>query len=383
MLIERTRRVYEHSLKGMPFSFMVGGMVVAGLESARGSIDLIWWWAALAVLTLLRHNHARRVLRQGVDRNNAAVQSMWFTTAACFEGLTWGLSFLLVALSIGDRATVFMGCAVAGISVAALTTMAASRHAFPAFLTGLSVPVLITLGLVDRSEGISVGAMIVLFGLNLVLAYMHAHSVSAAEIRMQFKQQAAVSALAEANHRIEVMSRTDALTGLANRREFDERLEVEWLRSERSGEPLGLVMIDIDWFKDFNDAGGHPAGDEALRRVGIALRAAIHRPSDLAARMGGEEFVVLLPATEYRGALEGAEQIRATIERLKLPRPDRRGPVLTVSVGAASMTASKGSHSGPLLEAADRALYLAKADGRNRVRGYNHLGSAEGLDQAG
>lgn len=368
LLIERTRRVYEQSLRGMPFSFMVGGMVVAGLESARGSIDLIWWWAALAVLTLFRHNHARRVLSGPITEANAAKLSAWFTFGVGFEGLMWGVSFMLVAVSIGDRATVFMGCAVAGISVAALTTMAAGRAAFPVFLGCLALPVLVTLGLLDREEGASVGAMVVLFGLNLMLAYLHSHAADTAEIKMQFDQQAAVNALAKANHRIEVLSRTDALTGLANRREFDERLEIEWLRSERSGEPVGLVMLDIDKFKAYNDAGGHPAGDECLRRVAAAMRSAVHRPSDLVARFGGEEFVVLLPGTDAAGALEVAEQLRSAIESLGLPRPDRQSAVVTVSAGASASVARKPNRSGTLTEAADRAMYLAKSQGRNRAR---------------
>lgn len=367
----------------MPFSFMVGGMVVAGLESARGSMDLIWWWAALAILTLLRHNHARRVLRNGITEDNAKNLSAWFTAGAAVEGLMWGISFLLVAYSIGGQATVFMGCAVAGISVAALTTMSAGRFAFPAFLAGIALPVLITLSTAIHADGASVGAMVVLFGLNLALAYLHSHAANTAEIRMQFEQRATVKALAEANHRIEVMSRTDALTGLANRREFDDRLEIEWLRSERGGEPLGMVMLDIDWFKAFNDAGGHPAGDECLRRVAMAMRATVHRPSDLVARFGGEEFVVLLPGTDAAGALGVAQQLRATIERLGLPRPDARGGVVTVSAGSASMRAGDSKHSGSLIEAADRAMYRAKSEGRNRSCSLPEHEQTLGLDQAG
>lgn len=383
MLIERTRRVYEQSLKGMPFSFMVGGMVVAGLESAHGSIDLIWWWAALAVLTLLRHNHARRVLRTGINEHNAAKLSAWFTAGAGVEGLMWGVSFLLVAYSIGGQAMVFMGCAVAGISVAALTTMSAGRFAFPVFLAGISVPVLLTMSTAVHGDGASVGAMVVLFGLNLALANLHLHAANTAEIHMQFEQRATVKALAEANHRIEVMSRTDALTGLANRREFDDRLEIEWLRSERGGEPVGMVMLDIDWFKAFNDAGGHPAGDECLRRVAMAMRATVHRPSDLVARFGGEEFVVLLPGTSEAGALEVAEQIRSAIERLELARPDTRGSVVTLSAGAASMIASQAEGSASLIEAADRAMYLAKSRGRNRSCSLSEDSHTIHLEQAG
>ncbi len=368
LLVARTRRLYEQSLRGMPFSFMIGGMVVAGLESARGSVDLIWWWAALAVLTLVRHNHARRVLCHPITPANARSLSAWFNVGAAAEGLMWGVSFLIVALFIGGRATVFMGCAVAGICVAALTTMAPGRIAFPAFLACLSAPVLATLILTQQGEGSSVGAMVVLFGLNLGLAYTHAHGASTSEIRLQFDQQNAVDALARANRRIEMLSRTDGLTGLANRREFDERLEIEWIRSQRSRQPLGLVMLDIDRFKQFNDAGGHRAGDDCLKQVARIIRAAIARPGDLVARFGGEEFVVLLPNTSEEGALAVAETIRRAVEDARLPRPDTSDQGVTLSAGAAAIAATPDLDATSLIETADRALYLAKAQGRNRAR---------------
>jgi diguanylate cyclase (GGDEF)-like protein len=383
LLIERTRRVYENSLRGMPFSFMVGGLVVAGLETARGSTDLIGWWAALAVLTLVRHNHARRAIANRAFQSRPESLSAWFTVGAALEGLMWGVSFLLVAQSSGGTATVFMGCALAGLSVAALTSMASGRLAFPAYLGGMFIPVLGSLVVMGEAHGASIGAMAILFALNLFLAFLHAHAADTAELKLKFEQQATVRALAEANRRIEIMSRTDALTGLANRREFDERLEIEWLRSERTGSPLGLILLDIDRFKEYNDAGGHPAGDECLRRVSAALRSAVHRPSDLVARFGGEEFAVLLPEGDSQGVQAVAEHIRQTVESLALPRPvgpEKETPssgatgvrainrIVTLSAGAASVRASEvAGGSAMLVELADAAMYDAKQGGRNRV----------------
>jgi diguanylate cyclase (GGDEF)-like protein len=261
--------------------------------------------------------------------------------------------------------------------------MASGRLAFPAYLGGMFIPVLGSLIVMGQAHGASIGAMAILFALNLFLAFLHAHAADTAELKLKFEQQATVRALAEANRRIEIMSRTDALTGLANRREFDERLEIEWLRSERTGSPLGLILLDIDRFKEYNDAGGHPAGDECLRRVSAALRSSVHRPSDLVARFGGEEFAVLLPEADSQGVLAVAEHIRHQIESLGLPRPcsgaqetplpdasmeRRTDRIVTLSAGAASVRASEVvGGSAMLVELSDAAMYDAKQNGRNRV----------------
>jgi diguanylate cyclase (GGDEF)-like protein len=172
--------------------------------------------------------------------------------------------------------------------------------------------------------------------------------------------------LAERNARLARLATEDPLTGVANRRRFDAQLPVEVARAQREQRPLVLLMIDIDRFKEYNDRRGHPAGDECLIRVAQALAAQLHRPSDLVARIGGEEFAVLLPNTEAGGAGEHAERIRAAVESLALAHPG--GGVVTVSIGVA-VTSGLAGPQGPdeLLAFADRALYRAKDAGRNLV----------------
>jgi diguanylate cyclase (GGDEF)-like protein/PAS domain S-box-containing protein len=174
--------------------------------------------------------------------------------------------------------------------------------------------------------------------------------------------------LAEANRQLEVLAAQDALTGLANRRTFDEALSREYRRSLRERSHLGLVMIDVDRFKSLNDRYGHPVGDECLRRVSGAIASVLRRSSDLAARYGGEEFAVLLPGTDETGTSAVAEQIRLTIMALAIEHADSPDHVMTVSVGVAAL-ASNGPDGGfeSLVQAADRALYAAKDSGRNTV----------------
>jgi diguanylate cyclase (GGDEF)-like protein len=175
--------------------------------------------------------------------------------------------------------------------------------------------------------------------------------------------------LTETNAQLERLSTLDTLTGLANRRRFDEVLRHEWRRSAREGTPLSLVFCDIDNFKAYNDGYGHLAGDECLVKVARAVSAASNRPGDLAARYGGEEFVLVLPGTTEDGARTLAERLRTRVVELQIPHAHSRlAPHLTISLGVATAVPRPGSEPKELLDLADRALYVAKEEGRNRVK---------------
>ena len=172
---------------------------------------------------------------------------------------------------------------------------------------------------------------------------------------------------------LEAFARKDGLTGIANRRSFDEALEKEWHCALGENNALSLLIIDIDCFKTFNDATGHQAGDDCLRTVAAAIAEHATQESELAARYGGEEFAVILPHTDYHKALAAGERIRSAVVALAVPHPgNEASSVVTASVGVATaIAASGGTIEMPhgLLQAADAALYKAKAGGRNRVEG--------------
>ncbi|MFW5931202.1 MAG: GGDEF domain-containing protein, partial [Desulfosalsimonas sp.] len=166
------------------------------------------------------------------------------------------------------------------------------------------------------------------------------------------------------------MSYVDGLTGIANRRKFNEVIEAEWKRAARSGTPLALIILDLDFFKPYNDNYGHSAGDECLVQVARGLSDAVNRPGDLAARYGGEEFAVLLPETDISGAINVACTIQDNIEALGLVHGfSPVSAVVTASIGAAAMVPDMGFSYNELVEAADQQLYAAKQEGRNRVKG--------------
>ncbi|WP_306397673.1 sensor domain-containing diguanylate cyclase [Telluria beijingensis] len=164
---------------------------------------------------------------------------------------------------------------------------------------------------------------------------------------------------------LEQLATRDGLTGLANRRCFDDTLHAEWNRALRQMQPLSLLMVDVDNFKAYNDAHGHLGGDECLKRVARAVASEM-RANDLVARYGGEEFAVILPNQSLKGAAIVAERIRCRVEQLQLPCRFAAGHV-TVSIGAATAIAGQDNHASQLVAIADAALYRAKHLGRNRI----------------
>ncbi len=211
-----------------------------------------------------------------------------------------------------------------------------------------------------RHKAIVLGAVLaVLAGVTLALFLLLRREL--------LRRSSAEAALLRSTERLSVLAATDGLTGTANRRTYDGVLQSEWHRAIRSREPIALLMLDIDYFKLYNDRYGHPDGDRALRAVAACIRDCVRRPGDLVARYGGEEFAVLLPDTDRAGALHLAEQIRAAVAGLAMPHAGSPLGVLTVSIGAAVERPDEGEEPDVLVQAADEALYAAKRGGRDRV----------------
>ncbi len=174
--------------------------------------------------------------------------------------------------------------------------------------------------------------------------------------------------LSEANRTLEKLSSLDGLTGIANRRQFDTVLAKEWARAMRNQAVISLLMLDIDYFKLYNDTYGHQQGDQGLKEVAAILKEVEKRPADLAARYGGEEFAVILPETDEKGARDIACSILDKLKAAALPHAaSQAAPYLSASIGVATMVVERGCSAETLISLADRALYQAKAQGRNRV----------------
>ncbi|MBF0224454.1 MAG: PleD family two-component system response regulator [Desulfobacterales bacterium] len=170
---------------------------------------------------------------------------------------------------------------------------------------------------------------------------------------------------------LEELVSIDGLLGIPNRRKFDEAITMEWIRAKRSSLPLSLILMDIDFFKQYNDHYGHAVGDECLKKVAHTINETIRRPMDLAARYGGEEFVAMLPETSLEGALYIAKKIRSNIEILNISHEySNVSDHVTISLGVSSIIPDENQTHIVLIEQADAALYKAKEEGRNSLKAY-------------
>lgn len=186
----------------------------------------------------------------------------------------------------------------------------------------------------------------------------------------QYERQllAVTRKLESANLALEHQSAIDGLTEVGSRRQLESVLGKEWGRARRAQHPLALIMVDIDHFKAYNDTYGHQSGDDCLKKVAWTLKETLRRPADMVGRYGGEEFLMVLPETDEKGALAVAEGARTHIERLAISHAGSPIGQVTISLGVAATIPKDETESSALLAAADRALYQSKAEGRNRVR---------------
>jgi len=289
-----------------------------------------------------------------------------------------------------SSSVVIAGASLLGI--AALSHYPSARQ----YHTGITLVVLfgnIVLGLRLRDAIIVSMVMTLLYALSLMplralppdvrfndwLFYLSSVVISLiANFRMDQDQRRAYLARVREHERntelsdaVELLARLsaeDALTQIANRREFERRLNLEWSRAKRDARPLALILIDVDCFKNYNDYYGHPAGDACLRRIAAALRTIPRRAPDLVARFGGEEFVVLLPGTSVTDAAQMAQRMQRAVVDLLIPHAaSSAAPGVTASFGVAGLVPATDNQPLDLVAAADAALYRAKEGGRNRV----------------
>ncbi len=223
----------------------------------------------------------------------------------------------------------------------------ATRHIPVIFVTALDSPT-------DEEHGLNLGAV------DYISKPFHPPIV---RVRVRNHLQ-----LVHQRRLLEQLASLDGLTGIPNRRQFDHMLQREWQRCQRSGQPLSLIVADVDFFKKYNDTLGHAAGDRVLQAVATSLSQGCRRPGDLVARYGGEEFVLLLPATDAAGAQALAQGLQELLAHKALPHPESPlGPHITLSMGCATVQPLTDTVDPQFFASADAALYRAKAQGRNQV----------------
>ena len=366
--------LYAQSANGYTSS-VVTGSVLGALYWPVASHGVILGWAfAYGAMIGLRYLLGRRFALVHVTPSNERKWLGLFGAAILVCGVLWGaFAVYLVSFDDPDRRAAVV------IAIGALVSGAVTAYSVSTpVLLSFTVPAMLPLGLVMLAKGepgsVLLGALIIAWLGFMLATASRFRGFIVESLDLQFENAQLVGSLEEERDRVtelarqlKMLSSTDPLTGLANRRAFDEALEEAWARGAAHGSPLAYVTADVDHFKAYNDLYGHPQGDEALRRVADALSREAMRCGGVAARLGGEEFALLVPDCDAERAYLVAERVRSAIAALAMPHRGSALGHVTASFGTASAIPSRTLAMTSLGEAADRALYDAKRTGRNRT----------------
>ncbi|MDA0824469.1 MAG: GGDEF domain-containing protein, partial [Proteobacteria bacterium] len=366
---------------------LVSGIFVLFFVHQSDSNDIFLWWTIFAVVVLARSAMLRWL--QATREIEETQRSLAVYACIGVTALMWGFAPLASGTSFHDLSFILAVSWVLIVVIGGVNAFHADPIATAALALPATVPSLLTLIANQDRASFAVVVAIGLTYAHVTVGNIRARRALHIELSLKaenlallqkYETQARLASeeierrlhnereLRAARHRAEQLSSRDSLTGIANRRYFDEQLESELARAFRAQKPVSIVLLDIDCFKQFNDTLGHSAGDDCLAEIGEVLGNFARRSGDTAARFGGEEFVLLLPGSEDCAAREIAEQLKQAIVDRGIMHPasgvsDR----VTASFGVATLTPSVDHTPRQLIEAADKALYSDKKAGRNRV----------------
>ena len=359
----------EHSYRQLPISLVVnlvnGLILTVVLWDAVNTPSLLVWLLLLFVIMAMRFFalSAFRKAITGAEFDHEAWRR-YFVIGACAAGVVWGAAGVLLFQPDSFPHQVFLAFVLGGMVAGAIPLLSSVAHAYQCFMIPVVLPISIQMLAVDDHVHLIMGLMIVIFGVAML--------ASSAQVQRLFNESVSLRhellSSIEEGQALEKLARLDVLTEIPNRRLFEEELEREWRRAERESSSLSIITADIDHFKEYNDQYGHPAGDRCLYEVAQALEGALLRPGDIVARIGGEEFAILLPETTLGGARSVAEVMSKRIIAMNLPHQGAPATgQVTLSFGVASSDELSVTSAAGLLRASDMALYDAKRRGRNQI----------------
>lgn len=357
------------SFRQLPISLIAnlanGFILAAVLWGAVPTPVLLSWSGLLVAVTGVRFL-SLRAFGNASPRSepDLAVWTKYFVAGACAAGVVWGLSGILLFHPSSFPHQVVLAFVLGGMVAGAVPLLSSVRHAYGCFAIPVVVPIGIRMMWAGDRVHLVMGLLMVIFGLTMLATSTQVHRL----FRDSEKLRRELFSSSEVAQALEYLVRLDSLTGILNRRLFEEELGKEWARAKRDHAPLALITADIDHFKEYNDHYGHPAGDLCLVDVAQTLYHALSRPGDVTARIGGEEFAILLPQTDLSGAIAVAEQLRERILALDLPH--EASPVarqVTLSFGVSSSELASVASPAELIRTSDIALYEAKRCGRNQI----------------
>lgn len=368
-------------------NLLVGGLF-AIFFSRYNESSLVWvWWVGFAVVVLVRAAALRWL--QSADLLDEPSRSTVIYSCIGATALAWGMAPLCCAAPSAEMMFMLAVSWVAIVVIGGANAFHADPFATAALALPATVPVLIVLVINQDPAALPIAAAIGLVYAHLTVSNIRARRARDIELRLKrenaqlmqkYRKQARWASqeldrrlhiereLRAARHRAERLSSLDGLTGIANRRYFDEQLNAELGRAFRAQKPLSVILMDVDCFKQYNDLYGHGVGDDCLAEIGKILARFARRSGDLAARYGGEEFVLLLPESPREAAMTIAEDIRRAIVACDIAHDASDVAAhVTASFGVATLIPTADNTPRQLVDAADNALYEAKKAGRDRI----------------
>jgi len=349
---EHLRVIFAH----LPIMFVANvsasATLAVGLWSVAPKESLLGWIAVQVLFNLARWFTGRRIAGKPLDIAKVRHQETLLLVGTFLSGLLWGSAALLFYLPNQPAASMFLALILVAMTAASAALLSFHRLAYPVFCVPVAIPLALQLGAEGGAAQLAVALVMPVFFFLLLILSRQIY---------RFSHDAIVTALVRERHAL-----LDHLTAIPNRRAFEEFLEKEWLRGIRSKRPLTLIVSDIDDFKGYNDGFGHAVGDSVLRSVATLFRQAARRGTDLAARIGGDEFAILAPETDRAGASAIVKNIEKNRD-LFSKETFKAWPFPALSYGICTVIPSDSSSAFALFEEADAALYEAKAARKNRM----------------
>lgn len=372
---EKIRLLYANQERSYVLSLATAAALsMMAIQNDVRTLGIVWWLAFFVIATA-RYVVSRRY-KQAVQQHTEAKRwARYYTIGATAAGISWGVGSLLIIQDVPLMYQMAILFLVYGIGSAAVPLLGMHSPAMIGFQIPLLAPATLWAILSLNEISLLISYIMLLYLSGIRISREQVEDSLDKSLSLQFENELLVASLNETNKQLtnvnqelNRLSSVDSLTGIPNRRYYEEQLVKEWRRAFREGTCLSLIVVDIDSFKDFNDNLGHSAGDKCLYEVAQLMQNNLNRPADFIARYGGEEFVILLPRTSARGALTLANHLRDSLHKAALPHPfSNIATYITASFGVSSIIPADDVATEALFRNADRALYDAKSQGRDRV----------------
>lgn len=368
LMREKVRILYSNYRQSWILSVLVSGLMAYVAVGAGNTPLGVGWWLMFLSTLWYRYRLVSDYYHAEVPVDESERWLDRFTWRAFLSGLAWGLGGILLGAQLEPVDQVFILLILIGVSGGAIPLVGMNQKTMLAFQLPTVFPYMLWVAWLLQGKGVLLVMIAILYLMGTVFAMRRLEQSVTENLIMKYLLEQKTEELQDENTKLEHMTMMDSLTQIYNRRYFEAEFEREWKKAQRESQCLSLVVVDIDYFKLYNDTYGHTAGDECLQMVTRQLGRTLQRPGDFIARLGGEEFVVLLPGINTEGALTVAHSMQKNLAQAKCVHAT--SPIseyVTVSMGIATARPEPGVSQLMLFQTADKALYQAKNRGRNQI----------------